>query len=264
MACRALLACGDAPYLIRQEYIVTDDDIASEPVCGWRCVRPSAHYVCNDSSRKQKAHQSSSLFQHYDQRPSDQQFAYMSGRVNDDFSYVYVSRPVECGVSANQQLWKQPNPSIVLEPVKPTRSTHESRALCRDFAKIVADQLHQDLLLEQAKIQNQLQATLSDRVIPLGLAGIGITTKPLFTRNLSNTLTSTLHCSSLPEPMHKAKVKTQKAQRPLGWFPFGRVRQVGTFEYPQNLLVVKSQHSMGNNGTFDTKRKDGKTKIERK
>lgn len=259
MACRALLTCGDAPYLVRQEYIVSDDDVASEPVCGWRNVRPSAHYVCSDSSRKQKAQQNSTSFQRDDQRSSDrQQFAYMSGRVNDDFSYVYVSRPIE---SCGQQLWKQPNPSIVLEPVKPTRSTHESRALCRHFAKIVSLQLHPDVLFEQAKIQGQLQATLSDRVIPLGLAGIGITTKPQFARNLSDTLTSTLYCSSLPEPMHKERVKTQKAQRPLGWFSFGRVGQTGSLEYPQNLLVVKSQHSMVN---IWHQSKVGKTKSKKK
>lgn len=241
MARRALLACSDAPYLVRQEPTVAEGDIAAEPVCGWRNVDPSAQYICKESSRKQKTLESPSFMRRRDQGTSDQQFAYMSGRVNDDFSYVYTSRPVESGVFAKQQIWKQPHPSAVLEPVKPTKITDESRALCRDFAKIVSIQLHQDVFLEQARVQQQLQAAQS---APLGLEGVGLSVKPPFTRSSSDMQTGTLHSSSLPEPIHKVKAKPQGAQRPLGcWFPFGRGDQIGPLVYPQDLLIVKSQRS---------------------
>ena len=263
MALRALIACSDAPYLARQEPNVGEDDIAAEPLCGWRGVQASAQYICKESNRKQKAPESPPSCREDQGISNVQQFPYMSGRMSDDFSYVYTSRPVESGPS-KQQTWRQPNPSVLLEPVKPIKSTKETRALCRDFAKIVSLQLHQDIFLEQAWVQGQLQAASRDQVFPFGLEGVGLSVKPQFTRNSSSSNTSTggtLHCSSLPEPMHKAKAKFQKTQRPLGWFPLGRAGHSGLLEYPQNLLVVTSQCSIAKN---HAEKKVGKKNPTRK
>lgn len=173
-ALKILFSCSGAPYGYLRRGLVAD--LPEEIVCGWKPVRPCAQYDCTRTGRRRRgAAAPSPLLQQAVPHNSD--FPYMSGQLDENFSYVYK------GGLSRRGTGEQPPPpghafprspvhpachtqTIVLDPPIPYRSSQMEPTARTELAKIVALQLKPELLVEQIIIENRLR-TMSLNAFPM-------------------------------------------------------------------------------------------------
>ena len=177
-------------------------DQTEEMCCGWKLVRPSAEYDLTRSRRKKKIYPvgavANTLSLAPEEGPTGVQHPYMSGELDENFSYVYkgglsprASAEYTLTSSTEDSLDQRSRSSaalaqyhtqtVVLEPqMLPSHCSGQTQveALARsraELAKILALQLKPELLVEQLIIENRLR-TMSLAAFSV-LEGIGTSRK---------------------------------------------------------------------------------------
>ena len=170
----------------------------AEVCCRWKPVRPFAEYDLTKARKKKKrpfppaisiVASSTSLVT---ETSNSKQYSYMSGELDENFSYVYngglsaraggENCEVPCYGNASAALaQKYCSRMVVLEPsMLPTHSSHQVQAQTlaknrAELAKILAIQLKPELLVEQLIIENRLR-TMSLSAFSV-LEGLGVDKK---------------------------------------------------------------------------------------
>ncbi len=191
--------------------------------CGWTPVRPSAAYIVPSTpfaTKKKKTattetiEPTSNRHVTFDSTLTDNDFSYMNGHLNNDYSYAYNSGLTSdsATVAAHPPSFKyfptQTRSTIELEPVVQYRYPDPSTQV--DISRIVSMQLKPEVLVEQLLIENRLR-TMSLAAMPmLNLEGVGV-----------NSDKSTKKSDSAPllrkSTQQSIKKRRSKLQTPLEW-----------------------------------------------
>ena len=152
-------------------------DNAEETSCGWKLVRPSAIYDITKTHTKRKkiaaaldtTNSSNTLYQHSKDERNLEKRQYMSGELDENYSYVYkgglsdradTSTLQQTSVSAHHLSRPRKHvQTVMLQPSHTTEASAHALASCRaELSRIVSLQLKPELLVEQLIIENRLRA----------------------------------------------------------------------------------------------------------
>lgn len=177
-------------------------DHTEEMCCGWKLVRPSAEYDLTRTRRKKKTFPVGAVTP--EEGPTGAQCSYMSGELDENFSYVYkgglsprASKEYTLTSSTEDSIDQRSRSSaamaqchrqtVVLEPhmLSPHYSGQaQMEALAKnraELAKILALQLKPELLVEQLIIENRLR-TMSLAAFPV-LESIGTSKRKTYSKS---------------------------------------------------------------------------------
>lgn len=179
-----------------------------EMCCGWKQVRPLATYDLRkptaNKRRKAVANASSTLSVTHKDDKSPENWSYMSGELDEDYSYVYrgglssrtVSEPQMSNLGSHFSPPRKHVRTVTLEPSATSEASVHALAHCRDeLSRILALQLKPELLVEQLIIENRLR-TMSLAAFPVLEAGGG--GESTFRRNERTYSQSTPSLGNLP------------------------------------------------------------------
>lgn len=234
---RSLLSLSGPPSLLMA--VVTNK--AEEMNGGWEAVRPCAEYDFTVAGRRRRPHGVAASHLMIGERGEDwsAMYPYMSGQLNEDFSYVYTGE-LSSKTHGNSASHFNPPPvplpppnyhaqTFPLDPVTPYRSSQLDPSARSDLANIISMQLKPELLVEQLIIENRLR-TMSLAAFP-PLEGIKCD------RNGTNQkLPTKSHSTPTLVPQHR-KHRRRKPRAPLEWCELARGSQLEVGE--ERLLAVQ-------------------------
>ena len=173
---KALLSFSEVPYSSVDAGPLTNHP--AEATRGWKSVRPCAEYNCTAKASKKRTTKYPAAPHRFRTQNQEADFAYMTGRLDENFSYTYPrggrASTTKYGALYNPQYpGTQPTYHrrlLSLNPVVPFRSAQLEPDAQTGLAAIMAMQMKPELLVEQIIIENRLR-TMSLNAFPI--LGIG-------------------------------------------------------------------------------------------
>ena len=227
---------------------------AEEMISGWEAVRPCAEYDCTVAGRRRRPHgaaAASTLTIRARDEDQNTVHLYMSGQLDEDYSYVYTGGlSSKAGDSVSQCHPSQlplPPPkyhaqTLLLDPVTPFRSSQLDTSTRSDLANIISMQMKPELLVEQLIIENRLR-TMSLAAFPL-LEGIGSNRS-----GANQKLPTKSHSTPTLVPQHR-KHRRRKPRAPLEWCELARGSQPGVGEGFLTAVQPFDGRSQGDHSLF--------------
>lgn len=190
---------------------------------GWKAVRPCAEYGCAPAGRRRRSQMAAVTPLRKRGENEREEYSYMSGRLDEEYSYVYSSQRSSKPSSGPVCPLHPPGyhrQMVLPDPVVPYRSAQLDSSAHMELANLVAMQLRPEILVERIVIENRLR-TMSLAAFPV-LEGIGCG------RNSAAKQTASSKSKSTPMlvPQHR-KHQRRKPPVSLEWCPLSRQPVVG-------------------------------------